>query len=101
MSNNIYNILNNFNKVAAQDAPKPAATVNKTKTKLQESVEQTLARKLANEGKKAKPDYIDADKDGDKKEPMKKAFADKKRRSKKQPNQTSWTWIKTVTRKSR
>ena len=27
----------------------------------------------------AKPDFIDADKDGDKKEPMKKAFADKKK----------------------
>jgi hypothetical protein len=32
-----------------------------------------------NEAKKAKPDFIDADKDGDKKEPMKKAFADKKK----------------------
>jgi hypothetical protein len=31
-----------------------------------------------NEG--AKPDFIDADKDGDKKEPMKKAFADKKKK---------------------
>jgi len=30
------------------------------------------------EGKKAKPDFLDADKDGDKKEPMKKAVADKK-----------------------
>ena len=32
-----------------------------------------------NEAKKAKPDFIDADKDGDKKEPMKKAFVDKKK----------------------
>jgi hypothetical protein len=29
------------------------------------------------EGKKAKPDFLDADKDGDKKEPMKKALKDK------------------------
>jgi hypothetical protein len=32
-----------------------------------------------NEGKKAKPDFLDMDKDGDKKEPMKKAVADKKK----------------------
>ena len=31
------------------------------------------------EGKKAKPDFLDMDKDGDKKEPMKKAVADKKK----------------------
>jgi hypothetical protein len=31
------------------------------------------------EGKKAKPDFLDIDKDGDKKEPMKKAVADKKK----------------------
>jgi hypothetical protein len=31
------------------------------------------------EGKKAKPDFLDIDKDGDKKEPMKKAAADKKK----------------------
>jgi hypothetical protein len=30
------------------------------------------------EGKKSKPDFLDMDKDGDKKEPMKKAVADKK-----------------------
>ena len=40
-NNNIYNILNNFNKVA-QDAPKPVVeqTESKPKTKLQESMEQ-------------------------------------------------------------
>ena len=32
------------------------------------------------EGKKSKPDYLDFDKDGDKKEPMKKALADKKKK---------------------
>jgi hypothetical protein len=30
-----------------------------------------------NEAKKAKPDFLDVDKDGDKKEPMKKALKDK------------------------
>ena len=32
------------------------------------------------EGKKAKPDFLDMDKDGNKKEPMKKAIADKKKK---------------------
>ena len=32
------------------------------------------------EAKKSKPDYLDFDKDGDKKEPMKKALADKKKK---------------------
>ena len=32
------------------------------------------------EAKKAKPDFLDVDKDGDKKEPMKKALADKKKK---------------------
>jgi len=34
---------------------------------------------IATEGKKAKPDFLDMDKDGNKKEPMKKAVADKKK----------------------
>jgi len=36
----------------------------------------------ANEAKKAKPDFLDLDKDGNKKESMKKAAADKKKDSK-------------------
>jgi tellurite resistance protein len=52
MSNNIYDILK---KMENLEAPK-----------------QTLT-----EGKKAKPDYIDIDKDGDKTEPMKKAAKEK------------------------
>lgn len=42
-NNNIYNILNNFNKIA-QDAPAPAATPQ-AKTKLQESMEQVVNEK--------------------------------------------------------
>ena len=45
------------------------AMVKSKKEKKEESVE---------EAKKAKPDYLDFDKDGDKKEPMKKALKDKK-----------------------
>jgi len=52
MSNNIYDILK---KMAGLEAPKQALT----------------------ESKKAKPDYIDIDKDGDKTEPMKKAAREK------------------------
>jgi hypothetical protein len=52
MSNNIYDILKKMHDL---EAPK-----------------QTL-----NEGKKAKPDYIDIDKDGNKTEPMKKAAKEK------------------------
>lgn len=44
MSNSIYNILNNFNKVA-QEPAKPATQTNKPKTKLQESVEGVLSEK--------------------------------------------------------
>lgn len=52
MSNNIYNILNNFNKVA-QEPQKPATQEQpKSKTQLQESMEQVLARKLIAEKKK-------------------------------------------------
>ena len=49
---------------------------------------QALAKRLkkdeeeVEEGKHEKPDYIDADGDGDKKEPMKKAFKDKKKKGK-------------------
>jgi hypothetical protein len=112
-NNNLYNILNNFNKVA-QDAPKPATSAPKAKSKLQESIEQVNEKymgfkkvaaaakaggaedpgavaasigrkkygkekfqKAAAAGKKlgeaSKPDFLDIDKDGDKKEPMKKA----------------------------
>lgn len=44
MSNSIYNILNNFNKVA-QEPAKSATQTNKPKTKLQESVEGVLSEK--------------------------------------------------------
>ena len=74
--NNIYNILGKLNAVQAKDQPKPADIKKQTpKTQLQENMEQVLSRKLISE-KKAKPDYIDLDKDGNKKEPMKKAAKD-------------------------
>jgi len=42
-----------------------------------QSLVKSIVRKVVAE-KKAKPDFLDMDKDGDKKEPMKKAVADKK-----------------------
>lgn len=53
-----------------------------------ESVESLADRLLSefhefiSEGKKAKPDFLDMDKDGNKKEPMKKALKDKKSKKK-------------------
>jgi len=52
---------------ATQDGDNPMAV---------ETVKQRLMAALSE--KKAKPDFLDMDKDGDKKEPMKKAIADKK-----------------------
>lgn len=43
--------------------------------------EECKANQKVEEAKAAKPDYIDIDKDGDKKETMKKAAADKKKKS--------------------
>lgn len=43
-------------------------------------VNQAISEREEGLSEAAKPDFIDADKDGDKKEPMKKAFADKKKK---------------------
>jgi hypothetical protein len=51
----------------------------KKKAKAQESTVKSVVRKVVEAKKKAKPDFLDVDKDGDKKEPMKKAVADKKK----------------------
>jgi hypothetical protein len=49
------------------------------KTKHEGLPEKKKKTKSVSEAKKAKPDFLDIDKDGDKKEPMKKAVKDKKR----------------------
>jgi hypothetical protein len=43
------------------------------------AVDENLGQGVYAEGKGKKPDFLDMDKDGDKKEPMKKAVADKKK----------------------
>lgn len=52
----------------------------KKKAKTKESLVKTIVRKVVEAKKKgSKPDFLDMDKDGNKKEPMKKAVADKKK----------------------
>ena len=58
------------------EADKNYAKANKRKQGINMAVD-----KLTKESTKAKPDYIDLDKDGNKKETMKKAAADKKKKS--------------------
>ena len=50
------------------------------------TVDETYGQGVYAEGKGKKPDFLDIDKDGDKKEPMKKAVADKKAGPKKGVN---------------
>jgi hypothetical protein len=49
------------------------------KPKKEKEVDETYGQGVYSEGKGKKPDFLDMDKDGDKKEPMKKAVADKKK----------------------
>ena len=67
---------------------KPSATggtIEKTKTGIKHTAGKNYSGKAAEKEEKknvkeaAKPDFLDIDKDGDKKEPMKKAAADKKK----------------------
>ena len=56
------------------------------KPKKEKEVDETYGQGIYAEGKGKKPDFLDMDKDGDKKEPMKKAVADKKAGPKKGVN---------------
>ena len=56
-------------------AKKPRGAIRTVNPAL-ENIKETLYKTLSE--KKAKPDFLDMDKDGDKKEPMKKAIKDKK-----------------------
>jgi hypothetical protein len=62
--------------IAWATANKRGMLNNKNK-KAEEGIEEKTMKKT-NEAKKAKPDFLDMDKDGNKKEPMKKAIKDKK-----------------------
>ncbi len=56
------------------------------KPKKEKEVDETYGQGIYAEGKGKKPDFLDMDKDGNKKEPMKKAVADKKAGPKKGVN---------------
>jgi hypothetical protein len=71
-------------KVGDKKSSSTGGTIEKTKTGVKHTAGKNYGGKAAeDEDKKkvkegAKPDFLDIDKDGDKKEPMKKAVADKK-----------------------
>jgi hypothetical protein len=72
-------------KVGDKKSSSTGGTIEKTKTGVKHTAGKNYGGKAAeDEAKKkvkesAKPDFLDVDKDGDKKEPMKKAAADKKK----------------------
>jgi hypothetical protein len=65
-----------FNK--ADKGTKQLSNAMKHKKNTKEGTEETNMNTRTMEAKKAKPDFLDMDKDGNKKEPMKKAIKDKK-----------------------
>jgi hypothetical protein len=79
-------------KVGDKKASSTGGTIEKTKAGVKHTAGKNYGGKAAeDESKKkvkesAKPDFLDMDKDGDKKEPMKKAVADKKAGPKKGVN---------------
>lgn len=65
----------------SKEAGERVAGAVRNKMKASGKIKEAIARAkdvLEGKAKKAKPDFLDMDKDGDKKEPMKKAVADKK-----------------------
>ncbi|CAB5214432.1 hypothetical protein UFOVP190_113 [uncultured Caudovirales phage] len=86
---NIYSILGKLDALKPTPEEKRFALVKEIRESVEaqgsitegvSSVEAKLRKQLA-ESKKAKPDYIDLDKDGNKKEPMKKAAKEKVKES--------------------
>jgi len=81
MSNNIYNILGKLKTLTESAEPAaPEATVYENvepRGSITEAVRSLEGKYAAFKEAKAKPDFLDVDKDGDKKEPFKKAVKDK------------------------
>ena len=67
--------------IAGLRGDNPEAGKNYAKAHKRQKGIDMAVNKLTRESTKAKPDYIDLDKDGNKKETMKKAAADKKKKS--------------------
>jgi hypothetical protein len=84
MSNNIYNILGKLKGITDNAALTPdteATTVYESvdaRGSITEAVKSLEAKYQTFKEAKAKPDFLDVDKDGDKKEPMKQAVKEKK-----------------------
>jgi hypothetical protein len=68
---------NSYPKVSGGDNPMAMREAQELAEIEQRLNEELAAFKVVAEGKGKKPDFLDMDKDGDKKEPMKKALADK------------------------
>ena len=89
MSNNIYNILGKLKGITDNAALTPeteATTVYESvdaRGSITEAVKSLEAKYQTFKEAKDKPDFLDVDKDGDKKEPMKKAAKDAKETGKK------------------
>lgn len=84
-NDNIYSILNKLNSLQSTPEEKHDAVVKQIRESVEAqgsvlegvgAVEARLTQKFA-EAKKSKPDFLDLDKDGNKKEPMKKAAKEK------------------------
>lgn len=73
-------------KVGDKKTSSTGGTIEKTKTGVKHTAGKNYGGEAAEKEEKkkvkeaAKPDFLDVDKDGDKKEPMKKAIADKKKK---------------------
>lgn len=72
---------NSYPKVSGGDNPMAMREAQELAEIEQRLNEELAAFKVVSEGKGKKPDFLDMDKDGDKKEPMKKALADKAKKS--------------------
>ena len=68
---------NSYPKVAGGDNPMAMREAQQLAEIERRLNEELAAFKVVAEGKGKKPDFLDVDKDGDRKEPMKKALADK------------------------
>ena len=76
-------------KETARKAKKESVDPEAFKAKFTKMIEGKKSKKDKKMDEGSKPDFLDVDKDGNKKEPMKKAIADKKKSAKKESVQSS------------